>query len=228
MEAADALARQVEGRRGQQFYRLQKVVSCNRHHDVDLEVTRLPGNRDGGIVSNNMCRDLAHRLWNHWIDLARHDGASWLDLRQQNLANACPRPRAQPSDIVADLHQADGNGLQCPAGSYDVVQRTLSLEVVGCLANGDSKHSGQPIADTSRKLGVYVHACPYRSASEGDFGKLLFGAFNPCYPTFDLTGVADKLLSKPDRRGVLEVGPSCLQDWHELLALLLEFRLKFL
>ena len=103
MRPRHALAREVASRRGQERRRLQDVVRRHREHHVQLEVAALTSDGDGRVVADDLRDHLNDRLRNDRIDLARHDGAARLHLRQHDFADARAGARAEPPDVVGDL-----------------------------------------------------------------------------------------------------------------------------
>ena len=59
--------------RAQQVNRLQQVVSDHRDGNVELEITGLATEGDGGVVAHHLGGDLQDNLGNHRIDLSWHD-----------------------------------------------------------------------------------------------------------------------------------------------------------
>ena len=72
-------------------------------------------------ASDAHCRLVANNLGSHhgqglalcWVDLARHDRATGLVLRQGQLAQAATRAGTEVSNVVRDLHKRASNDVEC-------------------------------------------------------------------------------------------------------------------
>ena len=60
---------------------------------------------DGGVVAEHLHAHHGHGLGLRRVHLARHDRRAGLVLGQDQLAEAAARARAQPADVVGDLHE---------------------------------------------------------------------------------------------------------------------------
>jgi len=62
--------------------------------------------------------------------LSGHDGRSGLVLRKLELSETASRPGSEVSDVVRDLHQADGNGVEGTRGLDNGVVSGEGLELL--------------------------------------------------------------------------------------------------
>ena len=109
----DALLGQVPGGAGEQVDRLEQVVGDHRHHHVEVEVRpQGVGPGDRRVVADDLRPDHHHRLGDDRVDLARHDRAARLELRDLDLADPAPGARGEPADVVGDVREADGHRLE--------------------------------------------------------------------------------------------------------------------
>ena len=76
------------------------------------------------------------------------------DLRHVDFAQPGPRPAAKEPNVVGNLVQADGNGLELAAGFNDAVQRGLGLEVISGFPDGYAGHFRQPSAGAAGRFGM--------------------------------------------------------------------------
>ena len=74
--------------------------------------------------------DLAHRLGDDRVDLARHDRAARLQVGDADLAETGARPAAHPTQVVGDLHERHRDRAQHARRLDERVARALRLEVV--------------------------------------------------------------------------------------------------
>src|SRR5438094_7554221 len=71
------------------------------------------------------------RLGLRGIDLARHDRGARLVLGKRELTEAAPRTRAEPAEVVGDLHEGAGQRAQHAARHDEVVVGRERGELVG-------------------------------------------------------------------------------------------------
>ena len=72
----------------------------HRGHDVQVELTRLGGKGNCGIVPHDMEADHVQAFGHDGIDLPRHDGGAGLDRGEGDLRKARGGAGAQQSEIV--------------------------------------------------------------------------------------------------------------------------------
>ena len=116
---------------GHQAHRLQEIVGHHRIVDVELEMALAAGERDRGVVAEDLHADLRQRLALGRVDLARHDRGAGLVLRQRQLAEARARARAEQADVVGDLEQRRRDRVDGAVREHHGVVRGQRLELVG-------------------------------------------------------------------------------------------------
>src|SRR5258706_4400781 len=89
-DAARAVLLEAARTVGQQANALQQVVDDHRLEHVQLEVARRTGQVDRHVVAEHLAAQHRQRFALGRVDLARHDPAAWLVLRDRDLAE----PRA--------------------------------------------------------------------------------------------------------------------------------------
>ena len=70
-------------------------------------------NADCGVVAHNLSRQHGQRLALCGVDLARHNAASGLVLRQGQFTKTATRSGAKESNIIGNLHEGDGDDVEC-------------------------------------------------------------------------------------------------------------------
>jgi hypothetical protein len=90
---------------GEQADALEHVLDHNRLEDVQLKVAVAPRDRDRRVVAHDLGRDHRESLALRRVDLARHDRAARLVLRQGELAEPAARTGPEEADVVRDLHE---------------------------------------------------------------------------------------------------------------------------
>jgi hypothetical protein len=83
-----------------------------------LELSVRAGDGYSGVVTHDLGSDHCQSLTLGRVDFARHDGRSRLVLGQAEFTETTPRSRTEVADIVGNLHEGDGQGIE-GAGSLD-------------------------------------------------------------------------------------------------------------
>src|ERR1051325_3615337 len=127
-----------------QANRVEQVMNHDGVEDVQLEVALRAREAYGRVVAEDLYGDHRHRLALRRIDLAGHDGRARLVLRQNQFPEARARPRSQPANIVRDLHERSGEGLQSAAGENQLVMRRQRGELVRGRLEGQTRQLSYP------------------------------------------------------------------------------------
>ena len=204
----------VQGRAGptQQGQSVEQVARDERQHDIELEVTRLRSNGDGGVVTHHLGGNLGHGFGDDRIHLTRHDAAAGLQRGQGDFAKPCQRPAVHPAQIVGDLHEHHRQHLET-AGQF---QRCLLAGQGGERIVRGAKRLAGPALQCSQERG---HEARGRVQSRSDRRSALGECQQPL-PGFEqaATGMGElglpgaEFLRHPDRSGVHEMGASGLDD----------------
>jgi hypothetical protein len=97
---------------------LEQVLDQDRLEHVEFELTVRSSDRNGSVVSNDLCGDHGQSLALSRVDLSGHDRRTGLVLRERKLSQTTSRSRGEVTNVVGDLHQRDGNGVH-GSGSLD-------------------------------------------------------------------------------------------------------------
>jgi hypothetical protein len=73
---------------------------------------------DGGVVAHNLSRQHGQGLALGGVDLARHNATARLVLRQSQLTKTATRSGAKESNIIGNLHEGDGDDVECTMRFY--------------------------------------------------------------------------------------------------------------
>src|ERR1017187_3850726 len=103
-----ALIVEIDAAVGKQARAMQEIANHQRTEHIELEVARRAAQVDRNVVAEHLAAQHGQRLRLRRIDLARHDGAAWLVLRNAEFANAAARAGSQPANVVGDFHQGGG------------------------------------------------------------------------------------------------------------------------
>lgn len=127
----------------------------NGQHDVELEVSRLSCDGDGCVISDDLGANHHGGFGDDGVDLSGHDARAGLKGGKDDLCKTCKRAAVHPTQIVGDLHDADGEGAE------------LSAEFDGGVLG----------AEAFKKVGAWnkSNACVF-----GEFGGKAFAEFRVC------------------------------------------------
>ena len=173
LDPAHALVGEEARCRREQPDRVEEVPRHQRDEDVELEVALHPADRDRGVVTDHLSRDLGHDLGDDRVDLAGHDRGALLELRQEDLGKPRPRPRPEEAQVVCDLGERDGDGLERAGGLDEAVARGLRLERVGRRVDREAGLCREPRANALGELGMGVQPGTDCSAAERDLAEPL-------------------------------------------------------
>ena len=102
--------------------------------DVELEMALTRGNGDGGVIAEHLAAHHRQGFGLRRIDLARHDRGAGFVFPEDQFAEPRTRARAQQADVVGDLEQAAGKGVQRAVREHVGVVGGKRLELVGCAS----------------------------------------------------------------------------------------------
>lgn len=196
---------------------VQQVADHDGLEDVELEVALRAGKGSGGVVAKDLCADHGQGLALCGVDLAGHNGGAGLILWQLQLAETAAWAGAEEADVLGDLEEGDGEGVELAVGFDDGVVGGEGLELVrggdelvaGHLGDFRGNVFGEALegVDTSANGGSALGEHP-------EAGQRRLDALNA---VVELCDVARELLAESQGRSVLQV---CAADLDELLPLL--------
>ncbi len=136
---------------------------------------------DGDVVAHDLGRDHGQRLALGRVDLARHDRGAGLVGRQHQLAEAAARAGAEQADVVGDLRERGGEGLQ--RAGRAAPPRRAPASAANLLGAGDEGQAGQPRrggrSPRAAKSGMRVEAGADRGAAERELVEVGEGCVEP-------------------------------------------------
>ena len=103
----------------------QKQFDTQTH----LELSVRSSDGDGSVVSHHLASDHGQSLALSRVDLSGHDGGSRLVLGEGELSKAASRSGSEVSDVVGDLHERNGDGVESSGSLDDGVVGGESLEL---------------------------------------------------------------------------------------------------
>ena len=113
----------------QQSDALEQVFDQDGLEDVEFELSVRSGDRDGGVVSDDLSGDHGQGLTLGRVDLSGHDGRTGLVLGEREFTQTTSGTRSQVTDVVGNFHQGDGDGVHGSGGLNDGVVSGQGLEL---------------------------------------------------------------------------------------------------
>ncbi|EAU43488.1 hypothetical protein R2601_23383 [Salipiger bermudensis HTCC2601] len=203
----------------QKLHRLQHVVAHHRVVDVELEVALRACHADGGVVAHDMGADHGQSLGLGRVHLAGHDRGAGLVLRQDQLTKARARAGAQQTDVVGDLEQRRGHGLERAREHHHGVMRGEGFELVGRGDEGQAGDLGHVRGDGLAPALLGVEPGAHGGAALRQLVDVGQAGLDAGDALADLVRVARELLAQGQRRSVLGVGAADLDDVLERVSL---------
>mmetsp|Transcript_29221 Transcript_29221/g.74970 ORF Transcript_29221/g.74970 Transcript_29221/m.74970 type:complete len:415 (-) Transcript_29221:64-1308(-) len=174
---------------------------------------------DGRMVANHLAADHGERLALRGVDLAGHDAAARLVLRQAQLAQAAARATAQEPDVIGDLHERHRHGVDLAARLHQRVVGRKRLELVGRRHKGHPRGAGHLGRHGLREAGEGVEARADCCAALRQAEQARERALHAADAVRHLLRVAAKFLAQGQGRRVLGVRAPDLDDGVKLFGL---------
>jgi len=191
---------------------LDEVMRDNRQHDIQLEVTRLPADRDRHVIANDLRANHGHSLRNYRIHFARHDARSRLQRRELYLPDTGQRSRIHPSKIVGDLRKAHREDPQLPGRLNGRILTAQRLELVVRNPERNVGPLTQQDRDFATKLGMRIDTRADRRCTLSQGRQPLHRVTEPFAGVVHLRSPPIELLPQRYGHRVHQVGAACLDD----------------
>ncbi|CAM2158157.1 conserved hypothetical protein [Paraburkholderia tropica] len=219
LDAHRAMIVEAERAVGEQADRLQYVVRDHRAEHVQFEVAARAADVHGHVVAEHLAAEHRQRFGLRGVHLARHDRAARLVLGNRQFAETAARAAREPANVVGDLHEARGHGLERAVREHERVGGGHHLELVGRRDEGHARELRDGFGHLVRELRMRVQAGADRRAALREFVEMRQRGFHMLDAVIELRDVARELLAERERRGVLQVRAADLDDVAELLRL---------
>lgn len=191
---------------------MQNVVDDQGAVDVQLKVSVHSSDVHCDIISHHLAADHGQGLALGRVHLSGHDGAAWFVLREVKLAESTAGAASKPANVVSDLVQGASEGLQ---GSVKGNQRIAATKGLKLVLAGDKGEAGE-LEDGGGTLDrivlVGVEAGANSGSAEGQLVHVGKGILDVPQAMVELGNIAGELLLKGEGGGILEMGPSNLDD----------------
>lgn len=222
LEALDEVGVEAVHAVGEDAHAVEQVGDHDGLEDVQLELAVHATNGGSDVVTHNLSADHGERLALGGVDLSGHDGRAGLVLGEAQLAETAAGSGSEVTDILGNLEQRAGQGVQGAGCLDDRVVGSENLELVGGsleLGAGqlaDLGSDGLVEALEGVQTGTDSGTTLSQEAQVGD------ASLNALDVAVELGNVAGELLAKSQRSGVLQVSTANLDDVLELVDLDLE------
>lgn len=201
---------------------MEQVADHDGLEDVELEVALGAGEGGSGVVAEDLCADHGQGLALRGVDLAGHDGGAGLVLRQLELAETATRAGSEEADVLGDLEEGGGEGVELAVGLDDGVVGSEGLELVGGGDELVAGHLGDLGGNVLGETLEGVDASADGGSSLSKHPEAGQGRLDALNAVVELCDVAGELLTESQGCGILQVGAANLDELLPLLALLLE------
>src|SRR5579863_3773839 len=183
---------------------VEEVVNDHRLEDIQLEVAGRAADIDGHVIPEYLSGDHREGFALRWVHLPGHDGRSGLVIRDMDFTDAAAWAGGEHPDIVGDLHQADGNGLERAVGLHDGVVCGERFELVGRGDEGETGKGGDLSRHVFRISRRSIDPGPDGGAAKRQLGKMGERIADGSETVVQLAYIAAEFLTDGQRRGVHE------------------------
>lgn len=128
-----------------------------------LELSIRSSNGDGHVVTYDLSSHHRQCLALSRVHLARHDGRSWLILRQAQFTETASRSGSEVPDVVGDLHERDSEDVERTRGFDDGIMGRKCLEFVRGSLKWQASNLGNLSGDLDVKALARVQSLNRRS-----------------------------------------------------------------
>ena len=201
---------------------MEQVADHDRLEHVQLEVTLRSGKSGGSVVSENLGAHHRERLALGRVDLAWHDRGTGLILRKLQFTKTTSRARSKEADVLCDLEQRCGQGVELAVSLHNGVVCRKRLELVG---RSDEVMAGHLANFSSNVFSKTLESVDSGSNCSSTLSKHLEARqrrLDALNAKVELLDVAREFLAKSQGCSILQVCPANLDDLLEQVALLLE------
>mmetsp|Transcript_57930 Transcript_57930/g.66119 ORF Transcript_57930/g.66119 Transcript_57930/m.66119 type:complete len:245 (-) Transcript_57930:715-1449(-) len=199
---------------------VQDITHHQGFEDVEFEMSVGSTNRDSNMVSHNLSANHSQGFTLCGVDFAGHDGRSRFVFGQHQFAETTSRSRSQKSDIIANFHQRNSEGVQSSTELDQSIMSSQGFEFVGGGGELVTSFCGDGFGNGFSESDISVDTSSDSSSSLSQFrqfGQIGLDTFNT---VFNLFGISTEFLAQSQGSGILSVSSSDLDDTFELFNLL--------
>ena len=191
---------------------VQQIADDKGLVDVQLKLTVHSTNRGGDVVTHDLGADHGEGLALGGVDLAGHDAATRLVLRQVELTETATRAAAEVTDILGNLGQRAGKSVEASMSLNNGIVGGKSLELVGSGLELGAGHLADLLSNSLGEALEGVNTSANCGTALGEQAQVGQGALDALDAVVELGNVAGELLGKGQGSGILQVRTSNLDD----------------
>lgn len=201
---------------------MEEIANHNGLEHIKLELTVHA--RDGGsnVVAHNLSANHGQRFTLGGVDLSRHDGRTGFVLRKAELSETATRTRSEVTDILSNLEQRCGKGVQGARCLGDGIMSSQDFKFVGSSLELGSGKLGDLSSNFHVEALECVQASPDSGTTLGEKTEVRKGVLNALNIAVELGNITRKFLTEGKGRSILQVGTTNLDNVVESLNLGLE------
>ena len=207
---------------GQNAHAVEQVADDGGLEHVELELTVHATNSSRDVVTHHLGADHGERLALGRVDLARHNRRARLVLRKEQLVQTAAGTRSKVTDVLSNLEQRAGKGVQRTRGLDNRVVGSQNLELVGGSLELGTGQLGDLSGDTLVESLESIQTSADSSTTLGKVAEVRDAGLDALNVAVELGNVAGELLTKSERGSILQVGTTDLDDLVKVFHLHLE------
>lgn len=227
-DSIDTVISEADSAVSEETSRLEHVADDEWLEDVKFEVSVGSSDTDSHLVTHDLGGDHSDGLALRRVHLSWHDRTSRLVLGEGELSESASRSGSKESDVVADFHEGDGDGVQ---SSVDLDEGVVGGKGLKLVRGGDKRKASEVSNSGGDFLGESLAGVKSGSDSGSSGGKLVEARksrLDTGDRVVELLDVGGELLAEGERDGVLGVGTADLDDVLELFGLVVQGGAEFL
>lgn len=201
---------------------VEQVADQDGLEDVQLELAVHATDGSGDVVTHDLSADHGKGLALGGVNLAGHDRRTGLVLGEVQLAETAAGAGAEVADILGDLEQRAGKGVQRAGGLDNGVVSSQNLELIGGGLELGAGHLGDLGGNSLIEALEGVQTGTDGGTTLSEETQVRDAGLDPLDVTVELSDVAGELLTQSEGSGILQVSTANLDDVVELLDLLLQ------
>ena len=180
--------------------------------DVKLKLAVHATDAHGDVVAHDLGTHHGQGLALRGVDLAGHDGASGLVLRQDELTETAAGPASEVADILGNLGERGRQGVQASVGLDKGVVGGEGLELVGGSVELGTGNLGDLLSNSLSEANKGVDTGADGSTTLSKVAQVAERALNTLDALVELSDISGELLAKGEGSGVLQVSAANLDD----------------
>ena len=197
---------------GQEPGAVENVADDERLVDVELELAVHATDSSSHLVTHDLSANHGQGLALSWVDLARHDAATRLVLREDQLAETTTRAATEVTNILSDLGQGRSQSVEAAVGLDKGVVGGKGLELVGGSLELSTGHLADLLSNALGETLESVDASADSGTTLSEQAKIGQGGLDTLDTIVKLSDVSRELLGQGQRGSILEMGASNLDD----------------